>query len=296
MIQFPQASSPAQPVVPEPELHALPAGHLTASNAALSHAPADSLALRDATAAALDLDLLRDWDDGAARAAGAAEYQLARTAAATGDRAATLPHLEQSMLAHPAFVDAAQQDPAFDAMRADVRDMAGRLTVLGRIRAEAAMGEARADLDSIRGSDAPGRVQHAQAYLDLAQAHFESNSYSGYVIATQAAVLAQQSANGFKVAAPAAMAPTTAGKILLRPVARAARHTARRLWQTLPLLAILLGWFLAGILAGVASLPFQQGAIAELRQTLFPVWAMGLLSMVLLGFVRSILRIRRRRN
>lgn len=295
MIQFPQASSPAQPVVPEPELHALPAGHLTASNAALSHAPADSLALRDATAAALDLDLLRDWDDGAARAAGAAEYQLARTAAAAGDRAATLPHLEQSMLAHPAFVDAAQQDPAFDAMRADVRDMASRLTVLGRIRAEAAMGEARADLDSVRGADAPGRVQHAEAYLDLAQAHFESNSYSGYVIAMQAAVLAQQTANGLKVNSPASMAPA-AGQILLRPIARTARHTARRLWQTLPLLAILLGWFIAGILAGVASLPFQQGAIAELRQTLFPVWAMGLLSMVLLGFVRSILRIRQRRN
>jgi hypothetical protein len=64
----------------------------------------------------------------------------------------------------------------------------------------------------------------------------------------------------------------------------------------LPLLAILLGWLVAGILAGIASLPFQQGAIAELRQTLFPIWALGLLGMVLLGFVRSIWRIGRRRN
>jgi hypothetical protein len=286
--------SPAQPLVPESGQSVPPAGRIPDSSTNLSHAPADSLTLQGA-AAALDLDLLRDWDDGAARAAGAAEYQLARTAAATGDRAPTLQHLEQSILAHPAYAEAAQQDPAFDAMRSDVRDMAGRLTVLGRIRAEAAMGEARVDLDSIRGSDGPGRVQHAQAYLDLAQAHFESNSYSGYVIATQAAVLAQQTANGLKVASPAAMAPT-AGKNLLRPMTRAARHTARRLWQTLPLLAILLGWFIAGILAGVASLPFQQGAIAELRQTLFPIWAMGLLSMVLLGFVRSILQIGRRRN
>ena len=265
------------------------------TSAALTHAPADSLTLQSAAAAALDLDLLRDWDDGAARAAGAAEFQLARTAAATGDRALTLQHLEQSILAHPAYAEAAQQDPAFDAMRGDVRDMVGRLNVLGRIRAEAAMSEARVDLDSIRGSDAPGRVQHAQAYLDLAQAHFESGSYSGYVIATQAAALAQQTANGLKVASPDATSPT-AGKILLRPIARTARHNARRLWQTLPLLAILLGWFIAGILAGVASLPFQQGAIAELRQTLFPIWAMGLLSMVLLGFVRSIRHIRRRRN
>ena len=296
MIQFPQGTSLPQPVVPESGLHTVPAGRVPDSGANLSHVPTDSLTLQSATVAALELDLLRDWDDGAARAAGAAEFQLARAAAATGDRAATLQHLEQSILAHPAYADAAQQDPAFDAMRGDVRDMVGRLNVLGRIRAEAAMGEARVDLDSIRGSDAPGRVQHAQAYLDLAQAHFESGSYSGYVIATQAAALAQQTLAGIKVAPPISVVPTTAGKILLRPVARAARHTARRLWQTLPLLAILLGWLTAGILAGIASLPFQQGTIAELRQTLFPIWAMGLLSMVLLGFVRSILRIGRRRN
>jgi hypothetical protein len=287
--------SPAQPLVPESGQSVPPTGRVPDSSANLAHAPADSLTLQGAAAVALELDLLRDWDDGAARAAGAAEFQLARTAAATGDRAVTLQHLEQSILAHPAYAEAARQDPAFGAMRGDVRDMVGRLNVLGRIRAEAAMGEARADLDSIRGSDAPDRVQHAQAYLDLAQAHFEAGSYSGYVIATQAAVLAQQTANGLKVAAPAATSPP-AGKILLRPMTRAARHSARRLWQTLPLLAILLGWFIAGILAGVASLPFQQGAIAELRHALFPIWAMGLLSMVLLGFVRSIRQIRRRRN
>jgi hypothetical protein len=287
--------SPAQPVVPETGQRVLPAGRLADSNVPSSHAAADSLTLQGATVAALELDLLRDWDDGAARAAGAAEFQLARTAAATGDRAPTLQHLEQSILAHPAYAEAAQQDPAFDAVRGDVRDMVGRLTVLGRIRAEVAMGEARVDLDSIRSSDATGRVQHVQAYLDLAQAHFESNSYSGYVIATQAAVLAQQTAAGTKVIPPAATA-AIGGKALMRPVTRAARQTARRLWQTLPLLAILLGWLVAGILAGIASLPFQQGAIAELRQTLFPIWALGLLGMVLLGFVRSIWRIGRRRN
>lgn len=295
MIQFPQGSSQVQPIVPEPGQSVLPAGRLADSRAALSQAPADTLTLQSATVAALELDLLQHWDDGAARAAGAAEFQLARTAAAAGDHAASLQHLEQSILAHPAYGDAAQQDPAFDAVRGDVRDMVGRLNVLGRIRAEAAMEEAGAALESIHGTDAPGRVQHAQAYLDLAQAHFESVSYSGYVIATQAAVLAQQTAAGTKITPPAAMA-TIPSKALLRPITRATRDTARRLWQTLPLLAILLGWLVAGILAGIASLPFQQGAIAELRQTLFPIWALGLLGMVLLGFVRSIWRIGRRRN
>ena len=287
--------SAAQPVVPEAGQRVLPAARLADSSVSSAHAAADSLTLQGAAAAALELDLLRDWDYGAARTAGAAEFQLARAAAATGDRAATLQHLEQSILAHPAYAEAAQQDPAFDAVRGDVRDMMGRLNVVARIRAEAAIEEAGEALESIRAIDATSRVQHAQAYLDLAQAHFESVSYAGYVIATQAAVLAQNTVSGPKVSPQAARA-AIGGKALLRPVTRAARRTARRLWQTLPLLAILLGWLIAGIFAGIASLPFQQGAIAELRQTLFPIWAMGLLGMVLLGFVRSIWRIGRRRN
>jgi hypothetical protein len=57
-------------------------------------------------------------------------------------------------------------------------------------------------------------------------------------------------------------------------------------------LAILLGWLIAGIVAGFVSLPFQKASASELRQLLFSVWALGLLGMVVLGFVRSISRIR----
>jgi hypothetical protein len=295
VIQFPQGLSPAQPVVPETSQGVLPAGRAADSRASVSYAPVDSLSLQTAAVAALELELLQHWDDGAARTAGATEYQLARTAAATGDHATTLQHLEQSILAHPAYAQAAQQDPDFDAVRGDVRDMVGRLNVLGRIRAEAAIEDAGAALESARGSDGTGRVPHAQAYLDLAQAHFDSVSYAGYVMAAQAAAMAQQTALGSKVAAPAPMA-AIGNKTVFGPITRTARKAARRLWQTLPLLAILLGWLFAGILAGIATLPFQQGAIAELKQTLFPIWAMGLLSMVLLGFVRSIRRIGRHRN
>ena len=285
--------SPAQPVVPETGQNVLAAGRIGDSRASLSHAPVDSLTLQTAAVAALELGLLQHWDDGPARAAGAAEYQMAHAAMATGDRAATLQHLEQSILAHPAFAEAVQQDPAFDAVRGDVRDMTGRLNVLARIRAEASIAEAGVAVELARASDAAGRVPHAQAYLDLAQAHFESVSYAGYVMAAQAAATAQQSVAGSKVT-PRDPVAAIGSKTLLRPFTRGARNAARRLWQTLPLLAILLGWLFAGIFAGIASLPFQQGAIAELRQTLFPIWAMGLLSMVLIGFVRSIRRIGRR--
>jgi hypothetical protein len=294
VIQFPQASIP--PIIPETGQKVLPAaGRVPDVHATVSQEPVDNLTLRPAALGALELDLLQHWDDGAARTAGAIEYQMARTASASGDHAASLQHLERSILAHPAFVEAGEQDPAFDTVRGDVRDLVGRLNVLSRIRAEAAIEDAGDALESVRTSDATGRVQHAQAYLDLAQAHLESASYAGYVVAAQAAALAQQTAGGAKVT-PAAPMAAIKSKSPLRPITRAARKSVRRLWQTMPLLAILLAWLFTGILAGIASLPFQHGAIAELRQTLFPIWALGLLGMVLIGFVRSIRRIGWRRN
>jgi hypothetical protein len=294
VIQFPQGRIP--PIVPETGQNVLPAaGRVPDVHATLSQEPVDNLTLRPAALGALELDLLQHWDDGAARTAGAGEYQMARTASANGDHAASLQHLERAVLAHPAFVEAAEQDPAFDTVRGDVRDLVGRLSVLSRIRAEAAIEDAGDALESVRASDATGRVQHAQAYLDLAQAHLDSASYAGYVVAAQAAALAQQAAGGAKVTPAAPMAAINS-KSPLRPITRAAHKSVRRLWQTMPLLAILLAWLFAGILAGIASLPFQHGAIAELRQTLFPIWALGLLGMVLVGFVRSIRRTGWRRN
>ena len=293
MIQFPQGGIP--PIVPETGQNVLPAGRVPSVHASSPQEPVDNLTLRTAAFGALELDLLQHWDDGPARTEGATEYEMARTTSANGDHAASLQHLERSILAHPAFVEAAEQDPAFEMIRGDVRDMVGRMNVFARIRAEAAIEDAGAALELVRASDASGRVQHAQAYLDLAQAHLDSASYAGYVVAAQAAALAQQAANGAKVTPPAPMAAINS-KSSLAPITRAARKSVRRLWQTMPLLAILLAWLFAGILAGVASLPFQEGTIAELRQTLFPIWAMGLLGMVLVGFVRSIRRIGWRRN
>lgn len=293
MIQFPLGPGPAQPALPEPAQSTPSAGRPAEFHVHGSHAPEDSAHLQQAAVAALELELLERWNDSAARAAAAADYQLARAAADAGDRVTALQRLHESVLAHPESAQTAQQDAAFDAMKTDVREMVGRVTTLARMRAEASMAEASEALESVHIPDGPGRAFHAaQAYLDLAQAHFDSGSYAGYVLAAQAAAMAQPNVDGSKVAS-AKRAPAIGGKSLLRPLTRPVRQAARRLWQTLPLLAILLGWLLAGIVAGVASLPFQQGLVAELRQTLFPIWALGLLAMVLLGFVRSIRYIRR---
>src|SRR5258708_3171319 len=249
----------------------------------------DRLVLQSAAVAALELEVLSHGGDGADQARGAAEFQLARAAAQSGDRDATLQHLEHAILADPVQAEAARQDPAFSAMRGAIQELVGHASLLARIRAESSIDAALSATESARGSGAP-HAEQVKTFLDLAQAHFELGTYTAYVEAAQAAMRARQIAEGSLI--------EPLGKFSGRPIRSGAPRTpgpVRRLWDKLPLLAILLGWLLAGIVGGVAALPFQDGDVSETRQTLFSIWALGLLAMVLLGFVRSILRLRRDR-
>jgi hypothetical protein len=271
-----------------------PARNATAAAASASEAPVDSFVLQSGAAAALDPDLLRDLNDGASRALGAAEFQLAREAAQVGDRVASLQHLEQAILSHPMHAEAARQDADFDAIRGPVLDLVGRVSILARMRAESSIAEALSALDSVRAPHATEPLAQARTYSDLAQAQFQQGSYAGYVEAAQAAIRAQQIAAGIKIEPDFKLAAARAAGVADSPrrVTRLLGRATRRLWQRLPLLAILLGWLFAGIIGGVAALPFREGAVVEMRRILFPIWAMGILGMVLIGFICSILRLR----
>jgi hypothetical protein len=231
------------------------------------------------------LELLHRWDDPAARATATDAYQLARVAAEAGDHASALEHIEQAILAYPTYTAAATLDPAFDDMQASVQELVNRLTTPPSpgVRTAALTGT----------PDGAQPIELAQAYLDMARAHFELGTYAGYAMAAQTAMLAQQTAAGSRVARLSKRAAILngAGERGLRPLGRALRRATRKLWDRLPLLAILLGWFLAGVLFGVASLPFQEAGIAEMRGIVFSIWALGLVGMVLAGFLRSIRRI-----
>ena len=251
--------------------------------------PVEGLILQSTAASALEPEFL-SWEDGPVLAAGATQYQLARNAVQSGDYPAALDHLGQAILTHPSYAITAAQDPELTEIKEPVRDLVGRLTVVARIHAEASIVEAG---ESVRALHAPASVQQAQAYLDMAQAQFHTASYAGYVQAAQAAAFAQQIAEHSKVMAcaqPAALTHSSdAGS--LRQIGRAAKQATRRLWQKLPLLAILLGWLLAGIAGGLVCLAFQNKE-SEMRHLLFSIWALGLLGMVVLGFLRSIRNIR----
>jgi tetratricopeptide (TPR) repeat protein len=298
-IQFPagygvEAPQPAAAGGNSPYGHA-PDPKVPAAPASTPEAVVDSLVLQGAAVAALELDLLSHWDDGAARARGAAEFQLARAAAQAGDRAASLQHLEQAILADPVHADAARQDPAFSAMRGAVQDLVGHASLLARMRAEASIDAALSAMESADGSGSPARADQARAFFDLAQAHFELGTYTAYVEAAQAAMRARQIAEDSRIEPRGKLSTGRPRRPSTERKPGPARRAVRRLWDKLPLLAILLGWLLAGIVGGVAALPFQEIGVSETRQTLFSIWALGLLAMVLLGFVRSILRLRRDR-
>jgi tetratricopeptide (TPR) repeat protein len=271
------------PASPRPPLLTPPPGHTPAPPPQLS--PAGPLPAR-AVSAAIDLSLLQSWDSEPARAAAANEYQLAQTAIVAGDRPAALQHLEQAILAHPSQPAAALADPAFEGIRGQVRDLVARLTLSARMHAEASISEAHAALQSAGTSLTARPLLLARAYLQSAQASFQLGIYTGYVQAAFAAELAQRIAKEKLL--------RRWGLAAFAPVERMVREAARRLWFRLPVLAILLGWFVAGIAAAVVSLPFAGGA--AFRAWLLPIWAMGLVCTVLYGFVRSIRAALKRRT
>ena len=246
-----------------------------ARSPAPSPQPPSAHDLPRAASAALDLDLLQSWDNAPARAAASSEYQLARAAMETGDRPAALQHLEQAILAHHSQAALALADPAFEGIREPVRDLVTRLTQSARLRAEASIAEFRELLQFAGGR----QLASVRAYLQSAQTSFQLGTYTGYVQAALAAGLAARITKEKVRSRRWAFGPLAAAPRIMK-------QAARRLWLRLPLLAILLGWLLAGVAAAVVSLPF--GAGAAFRAWLLPVWAIGLVSIVLFGFVRSI--------
>ena len=284
----PPASMPAQPDVDRDAPPALPPPSLPVRSPALpSQPPMAAQEIPRAVSAAMDLDFLQSWDTEPARALAANEYQLAQTAMQSGDRSAALQHLEQAILAHPAQAAAALADLAFDSIRGSVRDLVTRLTLAERIHAEASISEAHAALQSLGISAAARPLLLARAYLQSAQSSLQLGTYTGYVQAALAADLAQRAARG-------KLRSRRWGFGAFTPMKQAIERTVRRLWQRLPGLAILLGWFFAGVVAAVASLPFEAGA--AFRAWLLPLWSIGLVCFVLYGFVRSIRATTRRRH
>lgn len=273
---------PIQSLLPLETLR-LPAFHDLARTAATLQAtpPADSVAVRNQADLALILSFLQKWTE--APSAGAASYEAARRAAQAGDRDSAVRNLEQAVLAHPAHALAAEQEADFTPLRGDVAQLLAGLTQNAKMRAEVSLATAEAAW-----TQAPIPVPAAAACLDAAKANLAARTFAGYMAAAEAAELAR-------------------GMLRSRNTALAARSgteesrlgmAARFLWERLPLLYVLLVWFAVGVTFGGFTFLwraiFPDSGIAAWQDAVFPVWGLGLVLLVLAGFLRSLLRMRER--
>jgi hypothetical protein len=246
---------------------------------------ADSVLLQSGLGAALAAELVRSWEGSATqRADGAVAYEAARRAS-TPEIA--LIHLERAIKADPDYAMAAIRDPVFALSREPVATMVENLTAAVRLGAQAAIREAQAVAAEAIGAD-PDRGETA-AILNAAEARYQLNTYAGYIEAAIAARLAAQIAvQRAEVKSPS---KNSVGDRLQRAMAQFGRMGAWAaagaglVWERFPLFAILLGWFGAG--AGFGVLTWAFGAWPGLRW-LLGFWAMGLVAMVMAGFLRSL--------
>lgn len=238
----------------------------------------DSVLLRSGLGAALAAELVRLWDGLTAQRPDAAiAYEAARRA---GTPEIALIQLERAIKANPGHATVAISDPDFAVFRESVARMIEHLTAAARLEAQAAIREA-IDMD-------PDRRETA-AVLNAAEARYQLNTYAGYLEAAIAARLALQIGRE-RAEAISLSRSSIVDRMqrLMEPLGRIrtrAANGAAVLWERFPLFAILLGWFGAGVGFGVLAGAF--GLWPELRW-LFGFWGMGLVAIVMLGFLRSL--------
>jgi hypothetical protein len=217
---------------------------------------------------------------------GQAKYEQAREAAASGDSAEAIARLEQAIAANWMLATEAPRDPAFESLAETARAMVNRLTVAARAEAESALIRAGEAIERAKVESYPRSIIDARAVLDTAETLFQTHTYTGYVEAAIASVVARRLA----AERPSLESPSTPHPARTRPAIKAFATAARNrltrgfadLWERLPLLTAMLVWLAAGPVLGWMAPPTW-------RNLIFPVWSIGLLGFVLTGFVRSLL-------
>ena len=242
----------------------------------------------------LAAELIRLWEGSAAqRSEAAIAYEAARRAS-TPEIA--LIHLERAVKTNPGYAVAAISDPMFAVWREPAARMIDYLTAVARLEAQAVMREAEQAVAAEAIGTDPDRCE-AAAILNASEARYQLNTYAGYIEAAIAARLASQ------IAVKRAVAKRLSKSLIADRVHRAMEQFGRigawaadgagLLWERFPLFAILLGWFVVGAGFGVLTRAF--GAWPGLRWIL-GFWSMGLVAIVMLGFLRSLRKSRRRRG
>jgi hypothetical protein len=244
----------------------------------------DSVSLQAGVGAAEVASLLEQWRSRPASPEAAAQFQMARDASRAGDWQGALHHLEYAILGHAGYAAEAIRDAGFAEMRGSVLELSARLTKLAGMTADNAIAVAG---DAMHTAVSPEAAAIAGACLAAAEAQMQAQTYAGYLAATEAAGAAERLAR----VAPRLQSPSADSRreSVLRALIGYGFHYLR--WQ-LPLLLVILIWFAAGVVGGVALLilgaVFPEAGFAGWRQTLMPVWGYGLLVLAAVAIIRGL--------
>lgn len=227
---------------------------------------------------------------GAETAASQTDYQTAQLAAKSGDYAAALTHLERLFAAEPRSVARAVADPVFEPLRVEIQAVVHRLTVAASLQAEDALERAASaweHVSEVQRQEASEWVRFAN--LQIAAGGYEACFHAARAAQCALAVVERQQAESAG-AAGAALRRLVIHRLVCGPWS-----TFRSLWLRLPLLALLLAWFAAGVAGGLGRMALAS-LLPELAEWLpftcgYAIWALGLLGLVMLGFLRSIRRL-----
>jgi hypothetical protein len=211
--------------------------------------------------------------------------QEAVSAAALGDATQALDAITRLAAVDPARAEALPLHSGLAPIRADVDRLLKGLTLAARLDAETQIAQAAQEISA---ADSPS----PHGLLALANHLYDAGGYANY---TDAASIAQAAINTsvYPAALPEPVlgfAPGTArnGGRSFAAFARATQSMVYRLWVRAPLLVLLLGWFGAGLGAGVAMLVFSAAAL----NATFELWALGLLALVGFGFYMRVRNVR----
>jgi len=242
-------------------------------------------------------------------------------ALAEGDSTRALANLTEIAAADPHSVAVLAPDKVLQPIRPEVDQLLNRLTTVAKMDAEGRLAQADDALETPGHTSVPNWQTKPETLLQVAHRLFESGGYTNYV---RSADVAQVVLNTFSPLAyspfvdqravtfaskPASAATRLDEDELLpkRPMLSAVKQTwtavratatprLQTLWLRAPLLVLLLGWLILGLVAGPALILLRslwpESWPASLVDFGFEVWGIGFLALVCFGFYARIRDIR----
>ena len=213
---------------------------------------------------------------------------------------------------HPLQAEEFRSMPELAPIQGNIEHLMGRLTTVAKIDAESKISQAEQVMEDNGWAKLPHWDTKPETLLQIAHRLYEAGGYSNFVRSAELADATMQSAF-WGASLDQQMVPLVTEPAKLEEdesVTGKPRDTAEAavallqyswynlrakvppridaLWQRAPLLVLLFGWLMAGVIGGVLSLVVRKiwpdGWAASLTDLGFQTWGLGFLALVGFGF------------